>query len=282
MQTGHFVAYLRSQDRAETTISAYLADLRQFSRWYRVTNGEDFSTERLTETDGREYRQFLILKGRAPATINRHLATLRNLADWLGTPFRVAGVDEVRHAPKWLEKRDQAAILRLLEKEINAANTPAQRNRAIRNRSIVVFLLNTGLRVSELCELAPSDVTITDRKGSVIVRDGKGRKSRAIPLNKSARTAVSDALTVRGMSDAPYLWKIAPRAVQRLLEGLQQVSGTPVTPHTLRHTFAKSLVDQGVPLDQVAALLGHDDLNTTKGYTRPSLNDLERVVALLD
>ncbi len=69
--------------------------------------------------------------------------------------------------------------------------------------------------------------------------------------------------------------------VQDMLGELGRVAGVAVTPHTLRHTFAKNLIDRGVPLNQVATLLGHSALNTTRIYTTPSEADLERAVGLV-
>lgn len=71
------------------------------------------------------------------------------------------------------------------------------------------------------------------------------------------------------------------RRTQTVFAELGRVAGLEVTPHTLRHTFAKNLVDRGVPLDQVAALMGHSSLNATRIYTTPSEADLEKAVGLV-
>jgi integrase/recombinase XerC len=70
--------------------------------------------------------------------------------------------------------------------------------------------------------------------------------------------------------------------LQRRLAEIGRLAGLEVTPHTLRHTFAKNLVDAGVSLEKVAALLGHSSLNTTRIYTVPGHNDLEKAVEVLD
>ncbi len=109
-------------------------------------------------------------------------------------------------------------------------------------------------------------------------------KAREIPLDKKTRRALSDYLAgtpevgdgrlfhgQRGpINQAGIGYLVGKYAYQARLEEC--------TAHTLRHTFAKNLVDAGVPLDQVALLLGHESLDTTKIYTRPDRRDLEHAV----
>lgn len=72
-----FASHLRGQDRAERTVQGYLDDLRAFARWYEQTNGETLRPEALTPSDVREYRQWLMSRDAAPASVNRRLAALR-------------------------------------------------------------------------------------------------------------------------------------------------------------------------------------------------------------
>jgi integrase/recombinase XerC len=159
-----------------------------------------------------------------------------------------------------------------------------------RDLAVIQTLLGTGLRISELAALKVSDVEISERKGTLYVRAGKGMKARQIPLDGRTRQALSDYLAVRpepaGLPEAEqdrlffgqrgpltergidYL--VGKYAYQAQLEGC--------TAHTLRHSFGKNLVDSGAPPDQVATLLGHESLDTTKIYTRPSQRDLEQAV----
>jgi len=161
----------------------------------------------------------------------------------------------------------------------------------VRDQAVVRLLLNTGLRVQGLYALTWHDVMISERKGSVTVREGKGGKQRTVPLNPDARTALKslgyekhageDGLVFLGQRGP-----LTPRGVQTLLsgyltrkmedDGLEQLS-----PHLLRHTFCKNLVDAGVSLEKVAALAGHESLETTRRYVEPSLKDLERAVELI-
>jgi len=257
---------------AVRTATAYADHLRHFSIWFEQTNGQALDKTNLTQTDAREYRQHLQQRGASPATINVRLAALRSFAAWCDVALYVAGVEQQPLAPRWLDRREQSALLREAERAINAANFSTRKGLATRDRAVIVLLLNTGLRVSELCALQPDDVTIGERSGQLVVRAGKGSKQRTVALNKEARAA---------LGAIPLPLPVRPRQVQRAIEELGRRAGVPATPHTLRHTFAKNLADH-VPADRVAALLGHTNLNSTRRYTIPGQHDLQAAVETLE
>ena len=145
----------------------------------------------------------------------------------------------------------------------------------------MVLLLHTGLRIAEVCALMLEDVQIGERLGWVVVRRGKGNKSRKVPLNAEARQALNAWLEVRGEGSGSMFDLTPPGLYRRLLE-LGRRAGVAVHPHTLRHTLAKNLVDAGVGLHEVAALLGHRSLNTTRVYVTPGERDLERAMRALE
>jgi site-specific recombinase XerD len=131
------------------------------------------------------------------------------------------------------------------------------------------------------------DFQISERKGNVLVQNGKGGKQRTIPLNADARKALAEWLTVRPNNGSDFLWVaveadgegLSGRAVQRILQRYSKDAGlSELTPHMCRHTFAKNLVNQGVGLEKVASLLGHASLNTTRLYISPDEHDLEVAV----
>lgn len=292
-----FRKYLIQLGRSERTIAGYLIDLRTFACWFEQTNGYPLAPDNLTPTDVREYRQFLLNIRKAKAsTINRHLAALRAYGLWAkncgGVPYNpVEGIKTIaqqKHAPKWLDRREQAAVLREAERRIQAAKTEPAKRQAIRDHCILVTLLNTGLRVSELIDLELSDITITDRKGELVVRAGKGTKQRVIPLNNTARKALNAWFDVRPEIALPKVFTtqrgaITCRTVQTLMADVgERARIQKMTPHMARHTFAKNLVNSGVTLEKVAMLLGHTSLDTTMVYTTPGLSDLEQAVRVLD
>ena len=122
--------------------------------------------------------QWLVERDAAPSTVNHHLATLRVYAKWIGIPVTVKGVEEQSLAPRWLDKKEQTALVRETEKVINAAQTQAAKIQGLRDRAVIVILLNCGLRISELCNLSINDVELSDRKGKLIIRQGRKEKSR--------------------------------------------------------------------------------------------------------
>jgi integrase/recombinase XerC len=154
-----------------------------------------------------------------------------------------------------------------------------------RDIALITLMLNTGLRVSEVSELKLNDVKIAPRKGSVVVRGGKGGKFRTIALNLDARKALQGYLSETDLEDGGYLFvgqrggPLQPPGIYYLVNRYAYDARLEdVTPHTLRHTFGKNLVDAGVPLDRVAQLLGHESVDTTRIYTTPSEQDLQREV----
>ena len=293
-----FHDYLQARDLSRSTVAGYLADLRAFARWFEQTNGEPLTPEAVTPTDVREYRGWLQRRGLKAATVNRKLNALRAWLDWA----RSAGLVEanpaasVRHvravkpAPRWLTKRERYALQRAAERILQTARTVHGKRwlNAARDALLVLFLLNTGLRVGETVALTEDDLTLRPRSGQVLVRRGKGNKQRVVPLNAEARKAVKRWLETREETGitATALWSVGEglttRTVQRAVERVaHEAKLDGVTPHVLRHTFAKALIDAGSGLQEVAELLGHSSLDTTRRYVQPSVRDLERAVEAL-
>ncbi|HLZ21772.1 MAG TPA: tyrosine-type recombinase/integrase [Ktedonobacterales bacterium] len=282
-----FAQDLSRQEVAHKTLVNYQSDLLCFARWFAGVNDEPFTAAAVTPTDLRDYRTYLIQEEcRTPATVNRRLAALRKFFTWAKATARiqdlptdaVKGVEASPRAPKALEKREMDRLIRAVEKE--------QKKRDL---AIVLTLRHTGLRVSELCALRLGDVELGERKGSVTVRAGKGSKYRVVPLNLDARKAIQDYLAVRPAVPDDHLFigqrhqGLSPQAVENLVTKYARLAGlADVTPHTLRHSFGKGLLDSGVDLVAVAALLGHSRLETTAMYTHPSARDLEHAVQRLE
>ena len=191
------------------------------------------------------------------------------------------------------ERGDQRilTLLRAVDKEVEDAvhRYPRLRLMYLRDAAIVKLILYAGLRVGEIIQLRMSDLFLDERKGSVVVREGKGTKRREIPLSARARKAILDYLRVKPEVESEYLFlgqrneAIQSKTVQRAVGRFTDTTDLKdASPHTLRHTFAKSLIDSGVSLDKVATLLGHSNLNTTRIYTTPGVQDLEDAISELD
>ncbi|MBU5675772.1 tyrosine-type recombinase/integrase [Alkaliphilus sp. MSJ-5] len=155
-------------------------------------------------------------------------------------------------------------------------------------RDIAIFEIfnNTGVRVSELCSIHIEDVKFTDgqKKATLVVYVGKGRRYREVPLNNDARKAIIEYLAVRPISGEPFLFigergPLTRNGVYRILNKYAyHAKIESLHPHMLRHKFAHRLINNGVPESTVGELLGHQDPNSTRVYTSPTQKDKERAV----
>jgi site-specific recombinase XerD len=163
----------------------------------------------LTKDAVKGYKQHLLDQANKPKTINRRLAALAAYAHWLElagyvkntrNPVQgVKAVKEIELSPKWLDKRQRAALLRAVDKGIEDANRryPRLRVMVLRDAAIVRLILFAGLRVGEIVQLRLRDLTLDERKGTVIIREGKGTKRREVPLNSRVRKALLEYMQVR-------------------------------------------------------------------------------------
>lgn len=289
-----FQTWLTNRDRAEKTVAGYLADLGHFSRWFEQTNGEPLIPKALTPTDIREYRGWMQARKSQPSTINRHLAAIRAYSAWAietgqtaSDPTRgIRQAEAQKLAPKWLDRKQQRDLVQAAEAALNTAKTDPAKRIAQRDVTIIKTLLHTGLRVGELCTLQVDDLELSPKKGKIIVRQGKGEKRREVPVNAEAREAISKWLELRGRGPGLLFSSqrgdgITGSGIHRRLAELGRIANVEAHAHTLRHTFAKNLIDSSVGLERVAALLGHSNLNTTRIYTTPGERDLEAAVERL-
>jgi integrase/recombinase XerD len=282
-----FLAELERQQLAHYTIENYASDLRVFARFFTGSTGEEFLASNITPTDVRDFKAHqLTVEQRSPATINRRLATLRKFFLWAKAEGLireiptdpVKGVQSTPLAPRSLEKREVDKLIRAVQKDENK-----------RNLAILLTLRHTGIRIGELAALRLTDIEISERRGWLTIRSGKGSKHRAVPLNADARKAISDYLEVRPKIADDHLFisqrgqGLKEQAVELMVAKYAQAAGLEgVTPHQLRHSFGKHALDAGVDLVTVSKLLGHTRLDTTARYTTPSEKDLEKAVEKLE
>src|SRR5829696_10327468 len=194
-QIDQFLNELRRQQLAHYTIENYASDLRVFARFFQGSTGEEFQAGRITPTDIRDFKSHLVaVEQRSPATVNRGIYALRKFFHWAiaaglskeDPTAVVKGVQSTPLAPRSLPKRDVARLLREAERDENK-----------RNLAILQVLRHTGIRIGELAALRLTDIEISERKGMLIVRSGKGSRHRVVPLNADARKAITDYLSVR-------------------------------------------------------------------------------------
>lgn len=245
-------------------------------------------TEAICQADSELIRRFLEhLDGHqySSATLARKIATLRSFYKW-AVRMRLAGANpmvEIR-TPRQAKRLPKAITIEQVEQLLSA---PEDKDvLGTRDRAILQTLYSTGLRVSELVGLTFADVDFEQR---VLRVQGKGNKQRLVPLGQRAMDSIgryierlrSDprfAAVLRTDADKAPLFinkhgkRLSSRSVRRKLDKyLNQVGlDSSISPHTLRHTFATHLLNNGADLRAVQALLGHQSLSTTQVYTHLS------------
>ncbi len=273
-----FLQYLRNEDLGVRTVTEYGRDLQRFANWIDE-QGESFAPDHITTPTITRYRAALQQRGLLPATINRQLLVLKRFCRWAlehdfatTDPARpVKLIPEVRSAPRQLSDREESALV--------AAVTNYG---SLRDRTIIVVMLHTGLRAMEIGNLNTDDIAIHPRSGSLKVRGGKRNKFRTIPLNITARKVLSEYLETA--KPAEWLFpserggRLGERALRYLIEKYAKIARVEdVSPHDLRHRFGYRMA-QNTPLHRLAQIMGHDNLNTTMIYVSATEKDLQTEV----
>ncbi|RIV17902.1 recombinase XerC [Alicyclobacillaceae bacterium I2511] len=255
--------------KSELTAKTYGFSMAQFAEWLQAGGG---SIKRITRHDVQSYFVYLDTQRKSPATIEKNFAALVAYANFVNCPHAVQNIRRpaVRKtkniAPKSLTRNERNRLLREVEQSGN-----------LRNIAMVYLLLYTGLRVSELSGLDLGDVDMSDRKGKMEVRHGKGNIARSVPMPREVRYSLSRYLEGRkGEGPALFLSSRKKRISPRTVEQLLQQYGT--HPHALRHTFCRELVQSGVDIVTVAELAGHADVNVTRRYASPTYEQMSEAI----
>jgi integrase/recombinase XerC len=281
-----FLLSLERDDLAPATVRGYRYDLLHFLAWRRTVQDGPFVIQDLAEHDLIAYRQQMVAAGRRPAAINRRLEALRRLCRWArGTGALTSDVAQGVRPVRTVRDRQPVGLTDIEVHAILRAAGASSHGLAARNYAMVQLMLQAGLRIGEVAALRIADITMNDRSGSVRIRHGKGLRAREPPLNATARRALKQHLERRQASvkDAPLFVSsretaMPVRTIQAVITSLARrarLKRVAVSAHTLRHTFALGyLRDNPGKLVELASLLGHESLDTTAIYTRPSHDDL--------
>ncbi len=150
----------------------------------------------------------------------------------------------------------------------------------LKSRLIISFLYSTGLRVSELVNLKLDDINFKEKTGWV--RRGKGSKDRLFAISENLAGELQEYINDKGIEREYVFSKEKPlttRNIQKIIQGTRKRANInkKVTPHTLRHSFATHLLEQGTDIRVIQAMLGHASLSTTQVYTHISSEQIKRV-----
>jgi integrase/recombinase XerC len=275
---------LEQEDLAPASIRNYLSDVRQFIAWYERhmdTEVHIFTPQMITTPALTRYRAYLQTEQRQrPASVNRSLVSLKRYFGWAkqkqfishdpSAPVKLVGQEGV--APRHLDDQEEQALVAAVTRE-----------GALRDRVLIVLLLHTGLRASEICHLRLDQVKLGKRSGSLEVI-GKRNKYREVPLNATARKMLEEYLsslpshTVFLFPSGKTKKALSERALGYIVKKYADTAKIGnVSPHDLRHRFGYRMAES-VPLHRLAQIMGHDSLETTRLYIRGTKHDLQQAV----
>ena len=271
---GAYENYLTKVKQASAnTVASYMRDIRQFADWLRQE--EDLDVVDAEQLNISNYLSHLEEDGRSGATVSRSLASLKNFYAYLVTSgfLEKTPVTEIR-VTRGEKKLPQ--ILTSREIELLLAQPVCVDAKGYRDKAMLEVMYATGIRVTELIDLDVDDVNLE----MGIVKCAGSKKTRMIPLYPAALKALSDyLLDVRASMAAPEetalfvnvggirmsrqgFWKIL-----KYYQGTAHIEKE-ITPHTLRHSFAVHLLENGADVGAVQELMGHSDISTTQMYTQ--------------
>lgn len=282
-----FINYLSvERGLAMNTLESYGRDLRQYSQY--LAQGEDSDLDSVSRATIINYLMYLQSQGKATATIARRLAALKAFYQFLVREKRIKSDPTANLESPKLEKR-LPKVLTVQEVERLLAQPDSTQPACIRDRAMLELLYATGIRVSELVSLNVADVNL---ESGYIKCYGKGSKDRIVPLGslaiQSTRAYVNSARQ-RLVKDRDEVALFVNHHGHRLTrQGFWKIVkkyaddakiDKEITPHTLRHSFATHLLENGADLRSVQEMLGHADISTTQIYTHVTKGRLKEVYA---
>ena len=255
------------------TIASYMRDIRQFSEWLSasgVANVVDASQLNISQ-----YLTYLEEEGRSAATVSRNLASLKNFYSYVvSTGFLEKTPVVDIHVERGEKKLPQ--ILTGREIELLLAQPVCVDAKGYRDKAMLEVMYATGIRVTELIDLDLDDVNLE----LGIIKCSSARKSRAIPLYPGALKALSTYIkdirsSMLATPDERALFvnvggqRMSRQGFWKILKHYQITARIEkeITPHTLRHSFAVHLLENGADLGSLQELMGHSDISSTQLYT---------------
>ena len=277
-----FSEYLNDElNYSEKTVKTYIESLKEFTIFLQKHN---YTFLNINKDIANSYKAYLVSKNYEAKTSSLYLSAVRTFYRYLveikaiaANPFSgIKNPKVIKKLPNFLNHSESESLLEM-DKEKNIFD--------IRNDFIIEFLYATGLRVSELCNIKMKDISFSEKKIKVM---GKGSKERIVFYKAIDDKLWNDYLCVRDefLNGTPsdYLLvsitgKLTTRSVEKIVKNyaLKKNIKSKVTPHTLRHTFATDLLNEGADIRSVGELLGHESLSTTQIYTHVTADRLKEV-----
>lgn len=274
-QLNSYLDYLCvTKKSSNNTVQAYRRDIEKFFDFAEMHSISSFCI--VSADDIELYKSYLISRGLSSASISRSLSSLRGLFQFLLSNGSIKN-NPARKVHN--EKTKRKGLNVLSSKEIDAllAQPDICEPKGIRDKAMLELLYATGIRVSELIGLDINDVNI----GMSFVRCGEGENERFIPIYPVALKAVSlyidkvRCFLVNSTDEKALFVNISGERMTRqgfwkILKNYSKDAGITqeITPHTLRHSFATHLLENGADIHDIQEILGHRDLSSTQRYTQ--------------
>ena len=271
-----FLTHLTVERRlAVNSVESYGRDLNALAAH---AAGQGVAIESLERTSLEAFVRELMSQGRSPRSVARAVACYRGFYKFLVLDGRlkVSPADDLRPPRAW---KVLPRYLSVEEVDHLMSQPDVTTPRGLRDRALIELLYATGMRVSELIAIRPSDIHLD---ASYLQCTGKGDKQRIVPMGDQAASWVeryvreargtllgkrrSPRLFVNARGGGPGLTRVG---FWKILKGYAKQAGltSTLSPHTLRHSFATHLLDRGADLRAIQMMLGHADLSTTQIYT---------------
>lgn len=279
----YYLNYCQSQKRLDTkTLKAYRIDLKQFK--------QKISTDDISKVSPDVLETYIagLHQTYAPKTVKRKIASVKAFFHFLEqkekidrSPFHKIEVKfrEPVILPKTISLRTIETFLSTIYHQHKTAKTDHQRRNALRDAAVIETLFATGIRISELCSLKPSDVDLQD---NCILIYGKGSKERKLQignedvariLRKYKDSYLSEMQTCNHFFVNQNSTPLSDQSVRRMINKYTALSSIElhITPHMFRHTFATSLLEADVDIRYIQEMLGHSSIHITEIYTHVAL-----------
>ncbi|HHU22370.1 MAG TPA: site-specific tyrosine recombinase XerD [Clostridiales bacterium] len=270
-----FENYLTNVKKAsKNTLSSYLRDIRQLGGYLERYTDSDYAD--VDESELEAYVNWLRKNGKSVATVSRSIASIKSFYGFLASEGIIDKNPSVKLVPdKTTQKLPQ--ILTSKEVELLLEQPECVDMKGYRDRAMLELLYATGIRVSELISLDVSDVNIS----AGIIRCRSRGKERAIPLYPAAIRALSEYIEfirpqmISTPEEKSLFVNVSGERMSRqgfwkIIKSYQTKAGIEktITPHTLRHSFAAHLLENGADLRSIQEMLGHADISSTQIYSQ--------------
>ncbi len=275
-QMNDFKMYLEvNKHLSKHSVESYMSDLEKYKEYlakkYEVDDIKDINTDMI-----KKYIQSLKRGGFESSSISRKISAIKSFHKYIASDPDYA-INDVAQNIKKPKKEEKLPIVLTLE-EIDMMFNTIKTNEPLdlRNRCMLEFLYGSGLRISELLDLTTSNIHLHTKELNII---GKGNKERIVPLSDMSIDAFNKWMS-NGKPKFPtkpgnYIFvnksgdQLTRQGVWKLIKEIAREAGITkeISPHTLRHSFASHLLNNGFNLRYVQFLLGHKDISTTQIYT---------------